>query len=359
MAPYSSTLAWKIPWREEPGGLQPMGSVRVRYDWATSLSLFTFMHWRRKWQPTPVFLPGESEGWGSLVGCRLWGHTVGHNWSDLAEAAAAVTWIYFCGLQEKIGSVWPPRGQPCSSDLLCDEAKLWRMGGRLSGSTWHLQAGPSASLQLSVLSLSSPPQAAAVLPWKKIHQEENGARGSESAWGVTGARHVGHICCEPSSCSEFANTTPDWWPGLCCLISRMWPAGSLKNRDCHSAGYDLASLPTASVGQNVVQLPQSNCKKRPRNARFMCAKKGERPVSYILYSTAAHPNPTHLIPLPHFASIFLSHSSSSWHIERVTGRKAKGLPTEEIGCKCQTFFISLLSGRRKQTSVKFFSPSLY
>ena len=37
----------------------------------SSLSLFTFMHWRRKWQPTPVFLPGESQGWGSLVGCRL------------------------------------------------------------------------------------------------------------------------------------------------------------------------------------------------------------------------------------------------------------------------------------------------
>ena len=41
---------------------------------ATSLSLFTFMHWRRKWQPTPVFLPGESQGQGSLVGCHLWGH---------------------------------------------------------------------------------------------------------------------------------------------------------------------------------------------------------------------------------------------------------------------------------------------
>ena len=43
--------------------------------WLTSLSLFTFMHWRRKWQPTPVFLPGESQGWGSLVGCHLWGRT--------------------------------------------------------------------------------------------------------------------------------------------------------------------------------------------------------------------------------------------------------------------------------------------
>ena len=41
----------------------------------TQLSDFTFTHWRRKWQPTPVFLPGESQGWGSLVGCRLWGHT--------------------------------------------------------------------------------------------------------------------------------------------------------------------------------------------------------------------------------------------------------------------------------------------
>ena len=75
MAPHSSTLAWKILWTEEPGRLQSMGSLRVRQDWVTSLSLFTFMHWRRKWQPTPVFLPGESQGRGSLVGCCLWGHT--------------------------------------------------------------------------------------------------------------------------------------------------------------------------------------------------------------------------------------------------------------------------------------------
>ena len=72
---HSSTLAWKIPWMEEPGGLQSTGSLRVRHDWATSLSLFTLLHWRRKWQPTPVFLPGESQGRGSLVGCLLWGRT--------------------------------------------------------------------------------------------------------------------------------------------------------------------------------------------------------------------------------------------------------------------------------------------
>ena len=122
MALHSSTLAWKIPWREEPGRLLSMGSLRVWYDGSTSVSLFTFMHWRRKcnplqcsclenprdgrawwaalygvsqswtqlndfsftfhfhalekkWQPTPVFLPGESQGWRSLVGCHLWGHT--------------------------------------------------------------------------------------------------------------------------------------------------------------------------------------------------------------------------------------------------------------------------------------------
>ena len=78
MAPHSSTLAWKIPWTEEPGGPQSMGSLRVGQDSATLLSLFTFMHWRRKWQSTP----GESQGRGSLVGCRLWGRTE----SDTTEA---------------------------------------------------------------------------------------------------------------------------------------------------------------------------------------------------------------------------------------------------------------------------------
>ena len=81
MAPHSSTLAWKIPCTEEPGRLQSMGSLRVEHDWATSLSLFTFMHWRRKWQPTPVFLPGESQWRGSLVGYHLWDHTE----SDMTE----------------------------------------------------------------------------------------------------------------------------------------------------------------------------------------------------------------------------------------------------------------------------------
>ena len=93
MAPHSSTLAWKIPWTEEPGRLQSMGSLRAGHDWATSLWLFTFMHWRRKWQPTPVFLPRESlgESLGEPGGLPSIGsHRVGHYWSNLA-AAAAVT----------------------------------------------------------------------------------------------------------------------------------------------------------------------------------------------------------------------------------------------------------------------------
>ena len=69
---------------EEPGRLQSMGSLGVGHDWVTSPSLFTFMHWRRKWQPNPGFLPGESQGWGSLVGCRLRGCRESHT-TDATE----------------------------------------------------------------------------------------------------------------------------------------------------------------------------------------------------------------------------------------------------------------------------------
>ena len=89
MAPHSSTLAWKIPRAEEPGRLQSMESLRFRQDWATSLSLFTFMHWRRKWQPTRALawrIPGTAEP-GGLP--SLGSHRVGHDWRDLAAAAAA------------------------------------------------------------------------------------------------------------------------------------------------------------------------------------------------------------------------------------------------------------------------------
>ena len=102
MATHSSTLAWKIPRMEEPGRLQSIGSLRVGHDWATSLSLFTFMHWRRKWQPTHSSIlawriPGTEEPSGLL---SMGSHRVGHNWSDLAAAAARLSFTS--------SSHWPP-----------------------------------------------------------------------------------------------------------------------------------------------------------------------------------------------------------------------------------------------------------
>ena len=91
MAPQSSTLAWKIPWIEEPGRLQSMGSWRVRHDCATSLSLFTFhFHALEKEMATHSSvlawrIPGMGEP-GGLLSMGL--HRVRHDWSDLAAAAA-------------------------------------------------------------------------------------------------------------------------------------------------------------------------------------------------------------------------------------------------------------------------------
>ena len=96
LAPHSSTLAWKIPWVEKPGRLQSMGSLRVAHDWATSLSLFLFMYWRRKWQPTPVFLPGESQGWGAWW-AAIYGVTHSRTWlkrlSSSSSSSQTSTWI--------------------------------------------------------------------------------------------------------------------------------------------------------------------------------------------------------------------------------------------------------------------------
>ena len=113
MAPHSSTLAWKIPWMEEPGRLQSMGSLRVGHDLVTSLSLFTFMHWRRKWQPTPVFLPGESQGWGAGW-AAVYG--VANSWTQLSDFTFT---FYFHALEKEMAShssvpAWriPGTGEP-------------------------------------------------------------------------------------------------------------------------------------------------------------------------------------------------------------------------------------------------------
>ena len=88
MAPHSSTLAWKIPWMEEPVRLQSMGSRRVVLDWAISLSLFTVMRWRRQWQPTPVFLPGESQGRGGAWWAAVYG--VAQSWTRLKRLGSSI-----------------------------------------------------------------------------------------------------------------------------------------------------------------------------------------------------------------------------------------------------------------------------
>ena len=71
----SSTLAWKIPWMEEPGGLQSMGFAKSQTRLGDFTFTFHFHALEKEMEPTPVFLPGESQGWGSLVGCCLWGCT--------------------------------------------------------------------------------------------------------------------------------------------------------------------------------------------------------------------------------------------------------------------------------------------
>ena len=90
MAPHSNTLAWRIPWTVEPGGLQSIGSYRVGHDWSdftlstkwkSQITSSNLTLWRRKWQPAVVLLPGKSHGRRSLVGCSLRGCEV----SDTTE----------------------------------------------------------------------------------------------------------------------------------------------------------------------------------------------------------------------------------------------------------------------------------
>ena len=93
MAPHSSALAWKIPRTEGPGRLQSMESLRVRHDWATSLSLFTFMHWEKEMATHSSVLAWRIPGTGEPGGLPSMGsHRVRHDWRDLATAAEAVIW---------------------------------------------------------------------------------------------------------------------------------------------------------------------------------------------------------------------------------------------------------------------------
>ena len=81
---------------EEPGRLQSMGSLRVGHDWTTSLSLFTFMHWRRKWQPTPVFLPGNPRDGGAW-----WAAIYG-----VAQSQPRLKWLSKCLIEFSCEAIW-------------------------------------------------------------------------------------------------------------------------------------------------------------------------------------------------------------------------------------------------------------
>ena len=102
MAPHSSTLAWKIPWTEEPGGLQSMGSLRVGHHWTTSLSLFHFHALKKEMATHSNVLawriPGTGEP-GRLLSMGL--HIVRYDWSDLAAAVASSNHVWIWDLDYK------------------------------------------------------------------------------------------------------------------------------------------------------------------------------------------------------------------------------------------------------------------
>ena len=107
MAPHSSTVAWKISWTEEPSGLQSMGSLRVWHDWETFFSLFTFMNWRRKWQPTPCSClenPRDAGAWWASI------HGVAQSQTQLSDLAAAAAvekeWALITVLVQLLSCVW-------------------------------------------------------------------------------------------------------------------------------------------------------------------------------------------------------------------------------------------------------------
>ena len=102
---HSSTLAWKLPWTEETGRLQSMGLLRVGHDWVTSLSLFTFMHWRRKWQPTPVFLPGESQGRGAWR-AAIYGVTQSQTWLKRLSSSSIIK-VWNISITPKCSDMFP------------------------------------------------------------------------------------------------------------------------------------------------------------------------------------------------------------------------------------------------------------
>ena len=151
MAPHSSTLAWKIPWTEEPGKLQSMGSLRVGHDWAISLSLFTFhFHALEKEMAThSSVLAWRSPGTGEPGGLPSMGsHRVGHDWSDLAAAAASL----YVNEERKVTHC------KAVSETNCDWTRQQVIHGH---SSWHMVIAQYNILIMSLLYFQpcAPPKA--------------------------------------------------------------------------------------------------------------------------------------------------------------------------------------------------------
>ena len=152
MATHSSILAWRIPWTEEPGGLQSRGLQRVGHDWSNLARTHTHTHTcitylldhgkesacnverRRRWHPTPVLLPGKSHGRRSLVGCSPWDRKE----SDMTE------WLHF---HFSLSCIGEGNGNPLQCSCLenpkdrgawwaavCGVAQSWTQLKRLSSS---------------------------------------------------------------------------------------------------------------------------------------------------------------------------------------------------------------------------------
>ena len=148
MAPDSCTLAWRIPWPEEPGRLQSMGSRRVRHDWATSLSLFTFhFHALEKEMATHSnVLAWRIPGTGEPGGLPSMGsHRVGHDWSDLA--ACPLSWwvmpsnhLILCRPLLVIPSIFPSIRVFSQSALCSRWPKYWSFSFSISPSSEYSES---------------------------------------------------------------------------------------------------------------------------------------------------------------------------------------------------------------------------
>ena len=130
MATHSSTLAWRIPWMEEPGGLQSMGSLGGR-TWLSDFTFTSHFHALEKEMAThssvPAWrIPGTEEP-GGLPSMGL--HRVGHDWSNLAAAAAKYDWEKTMATHSSTLAWRIP--------WLEEPGRLWSMGSRR---VWHTQS---------------------------------------------------------------------------------------------------------------------------------------------------------------------------------------------------------------------------